>query len=182
MNALTKIQTNLPTRRSEPPLSDRLSALLDSGDSPVIGPKSAAALQQWLDAAPVLDLITEARLDNLVSRLALATKERKLSDKEATERLDLFWSVLRGLPIVDLGLAAKDLLRTHTFMPAPAEVYRRAAAHRAKREYRKSRARHLIWKHGVEYRNPTPGMTDEGRERFAEILAKAGQPNSVTVD
>ena len=182
MNALAKIPTSPPTRRSEPLLSDRLSELLDSGDSPVIGPKSAAALQQWLDAAPVLDLITEDRLDNLVAKLALATKERKLSDTEAKSRLDLFWSVLRGLPIVDLGLAAKDILRTHTFMPAPAEVYRRAAAHRAKREYRKSRARHLIWKHGVEYRNPTPGMTDDDREKFVEILAKAGQPNSIKGD
>lgn len=177
MNAITtQQQMNPSTRPSESPLdarlSARLSALLASGETKVVGPKTAAALRAYLDGPwPDLPMPTPDRIDSMVSRLALATKERKLSDDEATERLELFWRVLRDLPLVDLAAAFDDLLRTSTFMPTPAEVYQRASSHRARREYRKSRARHLVWLHDREWRPPLKPEDMASPEEIAALLA-----------
>ena len=102
--------TSLSTHSSEPPLSDKLSALLTAKDSPVVGPITAMALREWL-AAPRTDpdLPTAERVENMIARLSLATKERAVSEREAKERLDLYWRALRDVPLVDLGRAFDDI-------------------------------------------------------------------------
>lgn len=153
----TQTGTNLPTLSSEPPLSAKLSALLVSSESPVIGPNTASALQEWIDAPrPDLEPATIARIENMIARLSLATKERLVSGDEAKERLSLYWRALRDVPLADLGLAFDDVLKSSTFMPTPAEVRKAARAHTSRREYRLSRARHLIWLHRTNYVAPVP--------------------------
>jgi hypothetical protein len=99
---------------------------------------------------------TADNVDKLVSRLALATKERPLAPAEAKERLTLFWRVLRDLPMLDLAAGFGDLLRTKTFMPTPAEVYSAANLHRARRNWILSRAKHLIHLHERDWIPPVP--------------------------
>ena len=155
--ATTAQATNLSTPSFEPPLSDKLSALLTALDSPVVGPITATALREWL-AAPRIDpdLPTAERVENMIARLSLATKERAVSEREAKERLDLYWRALRDVPLIDLGRAFDDILKLATFMPTPAEVRSKAARYTALRSYRHSRAKHLVWLHNTRWTPPTP--------------------------
>lgn len=121
------------------------------------------------------------RIDVMVSRLSLATKERAASAAEAKERLDLYWRVLRDCAMGDLAKAFDDLLRTKTFMPTPAEVFAAAQTHKAKRDWCKSRARHLVWKHRQEYQKPIPDDQRITAEEFAAlraIVADCGESES----
>lgn len=153
--ATTQPQTSRAILSCEPLLSDKLSALLVSSDSPVVGPNTVAELRAWI-AVPRTepDLPTMERVENLVARLSLATKERAASPAEAKERLDLYWRVLHDVPLIDLARAFDKILATMTFMPTPAEVRRAADRFTVMRSYRLSRARHLIWLHETQYVPP----------------------------
>jgi hypothetical protein len=138
-----------------------------------VGPITATALREWL-AAPRIDpeLPTPERVENMIARLSLATKERAVSEREAKERLDLYWRALRDVPLVDLGRAFDDILKSATFMPTPAEVRSKAARYTSLRNFRHSRAKHLVWLHENHWTPPIP----VGEVITAEELAglKAG--------
>lgn len=162
--------TNLPTHSSAPALSSKLSELLLSGDSPVVGPKTAGELQAYLDAPqPDWELPTPDRVQNLVSRMSLATAKSRISPEEAKETLDLYWRALKDIPIQHLGLAFDDLLKTATFMPKPAEIRAAALKYTARFDYLRSRARHLVWKHQMEY--VAPPADPMPPEEVAALLA-----------
>lgn len=174
-------QTNLPATRTqtspailslEPPLSDKLSALLLSGDSPVVGLNTSTDLRNWL-AAPrdEPELPTVERMENLIARLSLATKERATSASEARERLDLYWRALRDIPLIDLGRAFDQLLRTMTFMPTPAEVRKAALRFTSKRGFMLSRARHLVWLHDTKFIAEVPPEQAISQAEMDEIKA-----------
>lgn len=128
-------------------MSDRLNALLDSGDSPIVGPNTAGALRTWLDSQPELPCASPERIENMIARLAMATKERPLSRAENKVRIDLYCRVLRDVPLIDVVAGFDVLLARCTFMPTPAEVLGACMPSKAKREFRYSRARWLIWLH-----------------------------------
>lgn len=158
---------NLPaTTKSETPslpslLSDRQQALLLSGESPVVGPKTAAALREFAAAQPALPLPERDQIDAMIARLSVATAKKATSKDEARELVDLYWRALRDLPLTDLHWAFDELLRTATFLPKPAEVRAMALRPAARRNYLRSRARHLAWKHDVEWRPPVELATPE---------------------
>lgn len=131
-------------------MSDKLNELLLSGDSPVVGPKSAAALKAFAEE-PEPPLVTEDEVETMLAKLALATAQPKVSKEEAKERLAMYWLALRDLPVSDLRAAFVELLRTAKFLPTPAEVRSAAIRAGALRRYAKSRARHLAWKHEQEW-------------------------------
>lgn len=170
--ATTAQATSLSTPSFEPPLSDKLSALLTAQDSPVVGPITAMALREWL-AAPRTDpdLPTTDRVENMIARLSLATKERAVSEREAKERLDLYWRALRDVPLVDLGRAFDDILKSATFMPTPAEVRSKAARYTALRNFRHSRAKHLVWLHDTRWTAPIPEGQAIAAGELAELKA-----------
>lgn len=177
MNAVTKLNPqSRAIHSSEPQLDDRLHALLRSGESKIIGPKTAATLRQWIIEAEAyeasLERPTIERIENLIGRLSLATAKRKLADDEATEMHDLYWRALRNLPIIDLGAAFDELLRTATFLPVPAEIHTKAKAIGAARGYAISRAKHLVWRHEREYIPPPADLVTA--EELAEIKRQAG--------
>lgn len=122
-----------------------------SGDSPVVGPKTAAALTAFA-AEPEPPLPSQAEVETMIGKLAMATAQAKVSDAEAEARVEMYWLALRDMPVADLRLAFVDLVRTSTFLPTPAEVRTAALKHAALRRYAKSRARHLAWKHEQEWR------------------------------
>lgn len=177
MNAVTKINTQARAILSQPPqLDDRLNALLRSGESKIIGPKTASTLKQWLLDAQAfeeaLEMPTPDRVEALVGRLSLATAKRKITGDEAEEILNLYWRALKDTPIIDLAAAFDELLRTSTFLPVPAEIHTKAAAIRAARRYAISRARHLIWRHEREYIPPPSDLITAAE--LAEIKRQAG--------
>lgn len=158
-----------------PPLSEKLSVLLLSGDSPIIGPTAAFELRTWLAAIEAYGQPPSASLDeieNVVSRLSLATKERALSVEENKERLELYWRALQDIPRADINRAFDVLIRTTKWMPTPAEIHTEAKRHSAKRDYRISRARHLVWKHDREYIAPPAERITA--EEIAQIKRAAG--------
>lgn len=122
-----------------------------SGDSVVVGPKSAAELRAFAEQ-PEPALVKESEVDTMIGKLAMATAQPKLSKEEAKERMAMYWLALRDLPVDDLRRAFVELLRTCTFLPTPAEVRAAALKEGAARRYAKSRARHLAWKHEQEWR------------------------------
>jgi hypothetical protein len=148
---------NLPaTTKSQTPtlglLPDaKLSELLLSGDSPVVGPKSAAALRALIEQ-PDPPLASQPQVETMIGKLAMATAQAKVSEAEAEVRFEMYWMALRDLPLDDLRAAFVELVRTATFLPTPAEVRSATIRQGALRRYAKSRARHLVWKHETEWK------------------------------
>lgn len=151
MNDNLPALTNCKTLTPAPSLDVKLSELLLSSDSPVVGPKSAVALRAFA-AEPEPPLAERDQVDVMIGKLALATAQPKVSDAEAGERLNLYWRALGDIPLEDLRQAFDQLLRTATFLPTPAEVRKAAMQQTGKRLYAKSRARYLAWKHDTEWR------------------------------
>jgi len=173
--------TNTVVPTAAPQLSARLSALLLSGDSPVIGPNSAAALREFLET-PEPELPRVEQVDTLVTRLALATAQPKLSVAEAKERFRLYWIALRDLPLPDLRAAFVVLVRTQKFLPTPAEVRTEAIRQGSVRLHAKSRARQLIWLHEREWTPPAePVPQDELKALLSNVktglLTAEGEDN-----
>lgn len=134
----------------------------------MIGPKTAAALTIWIDAQPVPEVAIEERIDNMIAKLAMATKERQLSKEANDARLDLYARALRDVPLVDLAKGFDDLLRSCTFMPTPAEVYQAAKRHTHQRDWKLHRAKHLVWLHKHEW---SPPRDDSDRPTPEEVSA-----------
>lgn len=122
-----------------------------SGDSPVVGPDAARQFAVFA-AAPEPDLARRDQVEVMIGKLAMATAQAKVTEAEAAERIELYWLALRDLPADDLRAAFLDLVRSAKFLPAPAEVRTAALKAGSARRYAKSRARHLAWKHSVEWR------------------------------
>lgn len=143
--------TNRQTPTSAQPLPDRLNALLASGDSPIIGPETARTLAAYAET-PEPPLATKEQVEVMISKLAMATAQPRTTEAEAGARLELYWLALNDIPVTDLREAFTALIRGKTFLPVPAEVRTAAIRAGSRRQYLKSRARYLAWKHRQEWR------------------------------
>jgi len=158
-------------------LDAKLSDLVLSSDSPVVGPKSASALRAFA-SEPEPPLAERDQVDVMIGKLAMATAQPKVSDAEAGERLNLYWRALGDIPLIDLRQAFDHLLRTATFLPTPAEVRKAALGYAGKRLYAKSRARYLAWKHDVEWRPEGETVNpEELRALLAQTRFTASDPS-----
>lgn len=137
-------------------MSDKTKALLLGDDKPIVGPNTALELRRFVAEAEAARprLPERGEVDELVSGLSLATKERATSKDEARVRLGLYWQALKDVPISDLERGFTELVKTATFMPTPAEVRASALVSKTKRERAISRARHLAWLHDREWTPP----------------------------
>jgi hypothetical protein len=151
-------------------LSDKLHALLRSVESPIVGPDTAAKLLAF-SAAPEPSLAEMPQVDSMIVKLALAPAQAKLSKVEANERLELYWLALKHIPLLDLRSAFEQLLKSSKFLPTPAEVHAAAWLAGAPRRHAKSRAKHLAWKHSVEWRSPVEPITPEEAREVRALLA-----------
>lgn len=165
--ATTKSKT--PTLGS--PLDTKLTDLLLSGDSPVVGPETAQTLSAFA-AEPEPALANEGEVTTMIGKLAMATAQSRVSEAEAEERIAMYWLALRDLPLVDLRIAFVELLKTATFLPTPAEVRSQAIKAGALRRYAKSRARHLAWKHEIEWR---PEGERVSPDELRALMVRPGQ-------
>lgn len=153
------------------PLDARLNELVLSSDSPVVGPKSAAALKAYAEQ-PEPPLADRDQVETLVGKLAMATAQPKVSQAEATARIEFYWLALRDIAVDDLRAGFIDLIRGCTFLPTPAEVRTAAQRHGAVRRFTKSRARHLARKHEQEWQPSNDDMVDPAEVRA--LLARHG--------
>ena len=153
-------------------LNAKLSELVLSSASPVVGPKSASALRAFA-AEPEPPLAERDQMDVMIAKLAMATAQPRVSDAEAGERLNLYWRALGDIPLIDLRQAFDDLLRSATFLPTPAEVRKAAMRYTGKRLYAKSRARYLAWKHDTEWE---PHGDTGPPEELRALLARHRSP------
>ncbi|RDC59769.1 hypothetical protein HME9302_00964 [Alteripontixanthobacter maritimus] len=143
---------------------ERLSELLLSNDSPVVGPVTAGKLQSFADT-PEPPLATQGQVETMLGKLAMATAQARLSDAEVDERFNLYWLALNDIPADDLRAGFVDIVRGKTFLPVPAEIRTAALRHGAVRKYAKSRAKHLVWLHEREWQEPTADFVDPAEVR-----------------
>ena len=149
-------------------MSEKLKGLLKMKDTPVVGPKTAEELRNWLTAQPTPTKATIDDIDEHITALSLATKERAGTTKlEAKARLDLYARALRDIAKPDLARGVDDLIKTMTFMPAPAEVRAAALKYAGKREFALFRAREILRAH-ARYEPP---LRDEDRATPEDIAA-----------
>jgi hypothetical protein len=146
--------TNRSTPTSAQSLPDRLTALLASGESPVVGPDAANQLAAYAET-PEPPLAAKEQVEVMIGKLAMATAQTKMSQAEASERIDLYWMALNDIPVDDLRAGFVKLVRTAKFLPTPSEIREVALKAGATRKYLKSRARFLAWKHGNEWKPET---------------------------
>ncbi len=156
-------------------LSAKLRGLLESPDTPIVGPNTAGELRVWIAAAEAAlpALATPKEIEAGIALLALATKEKAGTTRaDAHARLELFCRVLADVRGTDLDRGITKLLRTTRWMPTPAEVREAAMASASRRDYAISRARHLVWKHETQY--APPPLDPVAPEELAGLLAEAG--------
>lgn len=151
-------------------MPDKLQELLLSGDSPIVGPETARQLAIFA-AEPEPDLAEKAQVEVMIGKLAMATAQARVSQAEASERMEAYWLALNDIPLPDLRHAYAELVRTATFLPTPAEVRSASLGIGATRRFAKSRARYLAWKHEMEWRPATELMPIE---EVAKLLESAG--------
>lgn len=114
--------------------------------------------------------MTTASIDDIdqhVSALSLASKERPLTKQDAKARLDIYARALRDVTKADLARGTDDLLRSVTFMPTPAEILKAANRYAAKREFAHFRAREILRAHAKW----EPPLKDEDRATPEDIAA-----------
>ena len=189
MNAHTAITTQAEsqaTRWCEPALPSKLSRLVDQkltfSDWPVVGPKSAQALRDYI-AACEPPVATPVQINRMITRVAnMMPSPRGLTDDESDERMATIRHALRHHALPDLHAAFDAILRTCRFFPTIAEIEALIAPVRGRRMARANRARLLVLKHEREWLPPveefaTPAEIEEVRAAgVAAILAmKAGE-------
>lgn len=141
----------------------------------MVGPKAARELMAFADA-PEPPAAERGQVDVMIGKLALATAQARVSPDEAEERLGLYWLALNDIPVADLRWAFAELIKTATFLPTPAEVRRKALFPGDQRRFAKSRARHLVWLHKREWRDPADILPpEEVKELLATVKLSVGQ-------
>lgn len=181
----TNQSTGQLTQWSKSTLPEKLDVLVSSQSSlatmPVVGPKSAAALQEFFDH-PEPPLADDSWIEKQL--VAFSVKPRRhASALEEEFKLELFVSRLRPFPKVDLGYAFGRLMNESKFYPDISEFIALAKYPAAKRAFKKHQAWKLLHKHKTEWREPIPEdqlITPEETKRItAEVAAEfaARNPN-----
>ena len=167
----------------EPSLPEKLDALLDQRimlpDMPVIGPKSAAYLREYI-AACTPPAPTEDEFENMIGELSLVMVMPQASEVGEDARLEIYWRALSGHALPDLFAAFDQILRKCRFFPTIAEIEQIIAPIRAKRMARVNRAGLLLMKHEREWAPPAAdvvSMEDVAalRREARDGLAAAGE-------
>lgn len=174
MNAVTTIDQSAKrsvTQWLELSLPDKLSALLDEGssmkDMPVIGPKTAGQLREYIDQ-PEPPSIRRDQVEVMLAKLSMALPKAQASEAETAERLDIYWQALQHHAVPDLHQAFALLLRKCRFFPTIAEIEEVVNPIRFKRIGRMAQARLLVLKHEHEW---TPPLDETDRADPEEVKA-----------
>lgn len=169
--------TTNPGTLTSAPLSEKVRDLVcrseSYNDSPVVGPKTAAQLRQFLALPDVHAMPERDQMDMMIARLALATAQPKISQAEADERMEAYWLALHDIPLEDLRWAYAELVKTATFLPTPAEIRAKAQYPGLMRTFHRTRAQMLLTKHEREWSEPVEYVRPEELEQIKAEVAKA---------
>lgn len=132
-------------------------ALIEAPDSlsdlPVVGPKTAGQLRDWL-AAPEPELATRKQVEDMLGLLATLPMA-KGNEAEGRAKVQVYADALSDVAYVDLRAAYDRLIRECRFFPCPKEIRDAAARTAAVRSYRRSRAKCIVARHEREWTEPT---------------------------
>ncbi|GLV21980.1 hypothetical protein TomMM35A_18330 [Sphingobium sp. TomMM35A] len=171
-----RTETNQPIRWSEPELPSKLDTLLDQhltfNDLPVVGPKSAEHLRQYV-AACQPPRASEQQVNRMLTRIATMMPSPKLSNDEAEERMALYRRALSVHALPDLHAAFDAILRKCRFFPTIAEIEEIIAPIRGRRTRRESAARMVLLKHEREWAEPQEMLTAGEAKLLPSILSDA---------
>jgi hypothetical protein len=166
-------QANHVTRWSAPQLESKHERLLESytslSSAPVVGPKTAASLQAFLDADIDPPMPTRKDVTAMVGLLANVKRMRDSTDEEAAGRMDQYWQGLKDIPLDDLRHAYDVLLKGSPWFPDISEIRKAADGGPVKRHrIRRAVAESLIRKHESEWEPPHEPLTPE---QLAQVKA-----------
>lgn len=179
MGKIVKLERpNQLTRFSPPVLDDKLRDLLGRyrglSDAPIVGPKTAAALQAFVDAPAVPPMPTQNDVEQMLMLLATVKARRKTADAEADALHELYWQGLKDIPLDDLRHAYDVLLKSSPWFPDISEIRKAADGGPVKRyRMRKVIAKSLIAKHEQEWMPPCEPITPEQIAQVKAILGDA---------
>lgn len=140
---------------------------------PVIGPKSAGELREFI-AAPLPPTARRDQVETMLAKLSVALPKSQSSEAEIRERLELYWTALKHHALVDLHQAFGELLRSCRFFPTIAEIEAVIAPIRGRRCGRIAQARLLVLKHEHEWKAPIPDEDKADPEAVKALLATIG--------
>jgi len=168
MGQITKIdrRTSPLTRWCAPSLDEKLSGLLANyqgmASAPVIGPRTAGMLRDFLNAGTEPPLPNKDDVESMLALLSSVKRQRQTSEAEASAQLDLYWHGLRDVPLDDLRHAYDELLKSSPWFPDISEIRKAADNGPVKRHsIRKAVAQTLIDKHEREWSPPAEPCTPE---------------------
>jgi len=179
MSQLAKTETtqNRPTRWSAPSLDARLSELLGGyttmSSARVVGPKTAADLQAFVEASEDYPMPARPDVEAMLGLLASIKRRRQGSDAEASAQIELYWHGLKDVALDDLRHAYDVLLKGSPWFPDVSEIRKAAAGGPVSRHLRNVvAAKMLIRKHREEWREPVQRATPE---QVAQVKAMMGE-------
>jgi hypothetical protein len=148
---------------------------------PVIGPKTAGMLREFIDhTAPPMPEIGD--IENMLARLALVMREGKTTPEEAGARLDLYWRGLRDVSLPALHHAFDNLLATATFFPSVKEIIDATEGSSCRKfGARRNVAKALLLKHDREWRAPVQPIEPAEVSELKAAMASATDALRVNV-
>jgi hypothetical protein len=144
----------------------------------VIGPKSAAALQAFVDA-PQPGLPRKDQVGNFVGKLRMALPGKNMSVDEGDTLLEQYWLGLNDVPLTSLHHAYATILREDSWFPTIARV-REAASQSSPYAYRvrKLVAETLLMKHRNEWSPPVEEISPEDMAQLRRTISEAVSPKT----
>jgi hypothetical protein len=141
-----------------------------SNQMPVVGPKSAAALREFLEH-PEPPLATLDWIEAQIGTLSIKP-HRKATVADMAMILKTYITILRVYPRVDLGYAFGRLLRENKWFPDISEIVELAAYAKGQRDFKRIQAATLIAKHEREWTPPIPDDQRVPPDDVAALLAE----------
>lgn len=183
MSQISKIESHPSqlTRWSAPLLDAKLSGLLDSytslRDAPTVGPKTAAALAEFVENSEYAPMPHKDDVETMLGLLAAVKRRRQNSEAEASAQLELYWQGLKDIPLDDLRFAYDALLKSSPWFPDISEIRAAADGGPVKRHrIRASIAQALIGKHEREWVPPAEVCTPEQAKEIRAMIEGVGKP------
>lgn len=137
-----------------------------SSEMPVVGPKSAAALREFIEH-PEPPVATEDWIEAQIGTLSIKP-HRKATVADMAMILKTYVAVLSEYPRADLGYAFGRLLRENKWFPDISEILAHADYCRNVRSRKKVQAKVLLMKHESEWIAPIP---EDQRVKPEEVAA-----------
>lgn len=117
-------------------------------------------------------------IDRMLTKLAAAYRDERLSDDEAAARRSIYIEGLADIPFDVLSGAFKTALQTCKFFPTVAEIRAKAGPELSKRRWRIFCLKRMVDKHERDWREPIKPEDclppEEARAILEETFAKMG--------